>query len=165
MTTGQQKRDTNPRSAAFWGLAGTILGAVIGLGGTWMLMQTTVELDEKATKRAAFAVLLTEAQDYRGQLRLLREAAASGNQATYDRQRTTTQNAGGELYAAAGVVRIVASDQTGRAGSAVNDRLIEVDKPENISDYDVQKVTAQLEAVGDALNTFLDLARAEVGDS
>ncbi len=162
---GQQKGDNGVRTGALLGVVATLLGGVLGLGGSWMLIQNAAEIDEKAAKRAAFAALLTEAQEYRGQHRLLREAAESGNQVTYDSQRTTTQNAGGELYAAAALVRIVASDQTGRAGSAVNDTLIAVDKPENVGDYDVQKVITQLDAVDVALDDFLDLARAEVGDS
>ncbi len=155
--TGFRPRD------AVWGLAGTIVGAVLGLAGTFTILQQEADLDSKVTKRSAFATFLAEAEEYRGHLRLLREAAQTGDQATYDTERTTTQNAGGELYAAAAVVRIVAEDATGRAAAKVNDLLFAVDKPELVVDYDLATVTAQVDAVSPALSDFLDLARAEVG--
>lgn len=153
------------RGQFIWPLLGVVLGGIIGLGGTFVTLRHEAELDAKATKRSAFTTFLAEAQEYRGYLRLLREAAETGDQDTYDQQRTTAQNAGGELYAAAAIVRIVAEDATGRAAATVNDLLFTVDKPEQVVDYDLATVEAQEQLVGPALDAFLDLARAEIGDS
>jgi len=139
------------------------VGGVLSLLGTQLLLQSTAELDAMGSKREAFGAFLLEVEQYRGELRLLREAAETGLPETYDAQRTALQNAGGELFAAAGVVRIVAEDATGRAAAALNDALLAVDKPEGLADYDVGAVTEQVNALSPLFDDFLDAARAEVG--
>jgi hypothetical protein len=159
------KRRPTERSAAFYGLVGTLIGAVIGLTGTYLTLQQADRHDALATKREAYAALVAEAEAYRRDLLTLEAAIAALDQEKYEQGVAALREASVELYAAHARVWLVADDSTRAASNDLTRAFFPtVTEPENVRDYEAVQVRALITAGGESIDRFLVTAGQDLQD-
>jgi hypothetical protein len=100
--------------AARYGLAGALIGALIGGVGSFLGAYVTYKAQEQThiddVRRVAYADLVSRARDHQSDRDAAADAAAARDQTTYAKTRAAFIQAGGDLYKASATVYVVSDD-------------------------------------------------------